>query len=88
MVDLEVDRELAVQVVLAADFVSPTLKSRFAWCLGMPQIPLPPLTEISVLTGRSRTYWPVPKSPVSIAGRMRGAGRGPCVQARAMLYSM
>ena len=33
--------------------VSVIRKSRFAWCLGMPQIPLPPLTEISVLTGKS-----------------------------------
>ena len=33
-------------------------KSRLAWCFGMPQMPLPPLTEISVLTGRSYTYWP------------------------------
>ena len=33
-------------------------KSMLAWCLGIPQMPLPPLTEISVETGRSTTHCP------------------------------
>ena len=53
---------------------SETTKSRLAWCFGIPQIPLPPLTEISVLTGRSRTYCPNPNARRSGNGRRRGAG--------------
>lgn len=30
-----------------------TWKLSGAWCFGIPQMPLPPFTEISVLTGRS-----------------------------------
>src|SRR5262249_671259 len=66
----------------------PMQKSRLAGWLGMPQMPLPPFTEISVETGRSNTYCPVPKNFISSAGSRRGAGRAPLVQAMARLYSM
>ncbi len=64
-------------------------KSRLAWCLGMPQMPLPPLTDISVLTGRSYTYWPdVVVLAEEHRQRAAGAGRVPWVTAMAMLNSM
>ena len=66
---------------------SSTRKSRLAWCLGMPQMPLPPLTEISELTGRSQTYWPVPACFMRTTEPSRLRGLAPMVQARAMLYS-
>jgi len=67
---------------------SPTLKSSCARCFGIPQIPFPPFTETSVLTGRSITYWPKSKSFWSANGTSGGAGLEPCVQPIAMLNSM
>ena len=81
--DLHEDAELAVLVVLARDPVGrSTTKSRLAWCFGIPQIPLPPLTETSVLTGRSTTYWPKPERAGKHERQQRAAGRSPAVACR------
>ena len=85
--DRDPHRELAVEVVLARHRLVVTIrKSRFAWCFGMPQMPLPPFTEISVLTGRSQTYWPTPERSLQ-QGREEGRRRRAVVQAIATLNS-
>ncbi len=65
-----------------------TTKSRLAWCFGIPQIPLPPLTETSVLTGSSTTYWPNWNGPGSTSGSSRGGSESRRAAVRATLYSM
>ena len=47
------------------------VKSRLAWCLGMPQMPLPPFTDTSLLTGRSTTNWPGAVATAKQAGQQR-----------------
>ncbi len=47
------------------------VKSRLAWCLGMPQMPLPPFTETSLLTGRSTHELPGAVVAAQQAGQQR-----------------
>ena len=74
LADRDPHGELPVQVVLAGNRAASIRKSRLAWCFGMPQMPLPPLTDISVLTGRSYTYWPDAVVPLEKQRQQRGRG--------------